>query len=60
MLGEPVRADGAVVHAPRWAPPQNEHDNDREYRTCPDRDPNHRYLAVMPNALVLTFCPHVR
>jgi hypothetical protein len=52
MLGEPVHADGTVVHAPRFAPQQNDHDTDREYCTCPDRDPNHRYLAVMPNAVV--------
>src|ERR1700680_785958 len=57
MLGEPVRADGAVVPAPRLPPHQSEHDTDRDDRACPDRDPNHRYLAVMPNPPVLTIPP---
>jgi hypothetical protein len=48
MLREPGRADGAVVPAARLASQEDEHDNHQEYRSCADRDPNHRYLAVIP------------
>jgi hypothetical protein len=57
MLGEPVRADGAMVPALRVPSHQSEHDTDRDYRARPDRDPNHHDLAVMPNAPVLTISP---